>query len=118
MTERCPHDMGYDRESGPLGCNLIAHDLACVCQWRHSMDDQSSGVDLTRSFLHICQRDGVTGVAIMNAIGNAAVGYFMTETFESRTDRMTEVKSWCSTLCREVESASDAVSGPGERGNG
>ena len=27
----CPHDGGYDRELGPVGCILAMNDQACVC---------------------------------------------------------------------------------------
>src|SRR5271170_6746354 len=29
---RCPHDMGFDNELGPIGCRLIGQELECVCE--------------------------------------------------------------------------------------
>jgi len=29
---RCPHDMGFDNELGPLGCRLVTQEMECVCE--------------------------------------------------------------------------------------
>lgn len=34
-TARCPHDMGFDNELGPIGCRLVGQELECVCEYMH-----------------------------------------------------------------------------------
>ena len=69
------------------------------------MDDQEHGKELGRRFLEMCERDGATGTALLNAMGNALVGFFMVTKFESHRDRMAELKKWSKTLRDEVETA-------------
>lgn len=35
-NEACPNDMGFDRETGPLGCVLELHGKTCECAARFS----------------------------------------------------------------------------------
>jgi hypothetical protein len=39
---RCPHDLGFDREIGPLGCRLIGHEMECVCEARAAVSQSST----------------------------------------------------------------------------
>ena len=32
---RCPHDMGFDNELGPIGCRLVGQEMECVCEHMH-----------------------------------------------------------------------------------
>jgi hypothetical protein len=34
-AQRCPHDMGFDSELGPVGCRLVGLELECVCDGLH-----------------------------------------------------------------------------------
>jgi len=63
---------------------------------------QEHGGTLSLRFLKMCEEDGATGTAILNAIGNAAVGFFMVTKFESHEDRMKEVDHWCEALRKEI----------------
>lgn len=69
-------------------------------------DDQKHGKELGYRFLELCEAEGATGVALLNAIGNALVGYFMVTKFENHQQRMQEVDQWCAALRREVDTAS------------
>ncbi len=69
------------------------------------MDDQEKGKDLAFRFLEMCQNEGATGTALLNAIGNALVGYFMTTDFRNRRERMQEVEHWCAHLRKEITTA-------------
>jgi hypothetical protein len=67
--------------------------------------DQRHGQELALRFLAMCQEDRATGTALLNAIGNALVGFFMETPFENHPQRMHEVDLWCATLRREVDKA-------------
>lgn len=69
------------------------------------MDDQAHGQELGQRFLEMCETDGATGVALLNAIGNALVGFFMVTKFENHRQRMQEVDQWCASLRKEVDKA-------------
>lgn len=71
--------------------------------------DQDHGATLALRMLKLCQDDGATGVALLNAIGNALVGFFMTADFENHAERMKEVDQWCKTLRGEIDAAGKRV---------
>jgi hypothetical protein len=66
------------------------------------MSDQDHGEKLAIRFLKMCEDDGATGVALLNAIGNALVGFFMVTKFDNHFDRMKELDAWYATLKTEV----------------
>lgn len=66
------------------------------------MDDIEHGKELSRRFLEMCEEDEATGVALLNAMGNALVGYFMVTKFQNHKQRLQEVDHWCASLREEV----------------
>jgi hypothetical protein len=56
-------------------------------------------------FLKMCEKDGATGTALLNAMGNVLVGFFMVTAFDSPADRMTELQKWSDELRRKVNEA-------------
>lgn len=67
--------------------------------------DADHGKDLGLRFLKMCEDDGASGVALLNAIGNALVGFFNMTKFPSHKARMEEVDQWCAELRKEVDAA-------------
>ena len=69
------------------------------------MSEQDHGKELGLRFLQMCEDDGATGTALLNAIGNALVGFFMVTKFPNHKARMQEVDQWCATLRQEIDTA-------------
>lgn len=67
--------------------------------------DQEHGEKLGLRFLRMCRDDGATGTALLNAMGNALVGFFMTAAFDNHQERMAEVDKWCAELKKEISEA-------------
>ena len=81
--------------------------MQSFANWRHRpiLNDADHGKELGLRFLKMCEDDGATGTALLNAIGNALVGFFMVTKFDNHRDRMKEVDQWCAALRQEVDTA-------------
>lgn len=67
--------------------------------------DVKDGERLAREFLEKCAAEKITGVGLLNALGNSFVAYFCETKFNNHRDRMDELDRFCAYLRSEVDQA-------------
>ena len=70
-----------------------------------AITDEEHGKELGFRFLQMCEDEKASGTSLLNAIGNALVGFFMVTKFDNHRDRMKEVEQWCAFLRQEIDKA-------------
>jgi len=66
-------------------------------------NDVKDGERLAREFLQKCEREKITGVGLLNALGNCFVGYFCAMNFTNHSERMDELDRFTAHLRSEVD---------------